>query len=164
MTLCTLTTIWMGALLVATPAPWRVLRSAFRLSPEQLGDACWIQLVLCHGLAEPSLLTLIMLLFRSKASVPSTWQPWRLLRTTAIVGAFFTTLQAVFCLVQKYAGGQRDALFLRPEPRLSHNLSALDAEHRIASEPFGPDVTHPWLRNEGCADSTASVRLAPSGG
>ncbi|KAL1521553.1 hypothetical protein AB1Y20_021212 [Prymnesium parvum] len=148
-TLCMLTTLWMGSLLMATPAPWRLLRFAFRLSVEALSDACWIQLVICHGLVEPSLLTLIMLLFRAKAASSSVWRPGRLLRNTAIVGGVFT---AVCVVVQKY-GGQENTIFFRPEPELSHNATG----EYIAADRFPPTARHPWWRNEGCADTNASA-------
>lgn len=91
--LCMLTTLWMGTLLIATPAPWRLFHSAFRLSSEGLSDICRLQLVICHGVSEPSLLTLIVLLFRTKAMSTSGWQPWLLLRPTAIVGVVFGMIQ-----------------------------------------------------------------------
>lgn len=53
-------------------------------------------------------------------------------------------------VVQKY-GGVENTIILRPEPMVTHNMTG----QQIASEGVPED--HPWWRNEGCADSIASV-------
>lgn len=153
MILCLLTSLWVGGLLGATAAPWRALRPVVRLTSKQLGDVCWIQLCITHGLVEPSLLTLVVLLFRAKASSPSSWQPWRLLRLSAIVGAVFTVLQAVPMIVRRF--GEVGGVVVSPEPRRCVNASVADESLVIAAGDDGDE--HPWWRNEGCADTVASL-------